>query len=321
MPVSNTDPQGVYSDQGVRTQYGIILPPGARVAAYVRSTGLQSGDDAFLATNLRLTLAAGLALVRPNLGDYVVVLPGHVETVSDATTFSNALIAGTKIIGVGMGGNTPTFTWSVATAQWLVAVNDVMIAGLRLQMAGNATTLFSNTTLPLTVTGNDFRFYYNEAVIGTSANNVAVAMSFTGTAARYDVAGNIYRNPGSSTVTTAILVNSTGADGRITDNEMMTGCTSATGVINITAAAVNLKILRNVINNPTTVSVAGIAYSNVACTGQCAYNTITVLSTGAQTGGVTGITVGGTNNLTGYFQNFVVNDPNKSGILQPAADT
>src|SRR3954471_7705856 len=127
MPVSNTDPQGVYGDQGLRTQYGIILPPGARVAAYVRSIGVQSGDDAFLASNLVTTLAAGLARVRPNLGDYVVVLPGHVESVADATTFSGALVAGTKIIGVGKGSNAPTFNWTATAAQWLVNKADVTI--------------------------------------------------------------------------------------------------------------------------------------------------------------------------------------------------
>jgi hypothetical protein len=74
MPVSNTDPQGVYSDQGIRTQYGIILPPGARVAAYVRSTGVQSGDDAFLASNLSTTLAAGLAQTRSSLAQGLLAL-------------------------------------------------------------------------------------------------------------------------------------------------------------------------------------------------------------------------------------------------------
>jgi hypothetical protein len=318
MPVSNTDPQGVYSDQGIRTQYGIILPPGARVAAYVRSTGAQSGDDAFLVSNLSTTLAAGLAKVRPNLGDYVIVLPGHVENVVDATTFSGALIAGTKIIGVGKGGNTPTFTWTVATAQWAVNVNDVVIAGLRIQPSSS-----TSITTAINVAGNDFGFYYNEIITSNSTAVFFNAINFSGTASRFDIANNVARGGTASTGSSSqcIVVACTGDSGRICDNELITTTFNNAGAINVTGATTNLKILRNTISNTVSASICGISYSNVACTGQCANNTITVLNTGAQVSGTTGITVGGTNNLTGYFQNFVVNDPNKSGILQPVADT
>ena len=72
--------------------------------------------------------------------------------------------------------------------------------------------------------------------------------------------------------------------------------------------------------NLAATSIAAINYANVATTGTCRNNHITVFSTGAVSAGVTGITVGGTGNLTGYFNNFVVNDPNKSGFLAPVAD-
>ena len=88
----------------------------------------------------------------------------------------------------------------------------------------------------------------------------------------------------------------------------------------MTGVALGLKILNNVISNTTAVSVAGINLGNVAITGQCCYNTITVLNTGAQVSGTTGITIGAAC-VMGFFQNFVVNDPLKSGIIQPAADT
>lgn len=317
------DAQQIFTNQGLRTQYGVILPPGARVAAFVRSTGLQSGDDTFLATNLVPTLALGLARVRAGLGDFVVCLPGHTETVDAAATtaFTANLVAGTKIVGVGRGANTPTFTWGVVGAQWLIGVADVVISGLRLQTAGIPVTLSVNTTLAITVTANDFGFYNNEVETGTSTATSVVTMSFTGGAARYDVSNNVFRGGGGGVTSTVVLVSGTGADGRIRDNEMLAGAVSATGLINITGAAPRLKILRNDIVNTTASSIAAVAWSNVAATGQCAYNNITVFSTGAQTGGTTGITVGGTNNLTGYHQNFVVNDVNKSGILQPAADT
>jgi hypothetical protein len=316
MPVSQTDPQGVYSDQGIRTQYGIILPPGARVAAYVRSIGIQSGDDAFLASNLVPTLAQGLARVRPGLGDYVICLPGHAETVADGTTFSNALIAGTKIVGVGKGSNTPTFSFPATASQWLVNKADVVIAGLRIQQTA---ALAQNTALGIAITGADFGFYYNEVVYGTATSGFLTALQLQAGADRADITGNIFRAIAGGL--TCVSVSAAVADARICDNEMMGTSSSATGNIAVSAAATGLKILRNVINNTTAASVAAISYTNVACTGQCSYNTMTVLSTGLVSAGVTGITVGGTNNLTGYFQNFCVNDPNKSGLLVPVVDT
>jgi hypothetical protein len=316
MPVSNTDPQGVYSDQGLRTQYGIILPPGARVAGYVRSLGIQSGDDAFLASNLSTTLAAGLAKVRANLGDYVIVLPGHVESVVDGTTFSNALIAGTKIIGVGKGSNTPTFNWTASASQWLVNKPDVVIAGLRM----NLTAAAASPTLCLSVTAADFGFYYNDVITANGSGTALGVMTLGAGADRADVSNNVFRCLANNGVQ-GILVNAAIDNARICDNEIICAATSAAGFIAVTGAATAIKILRNVISNTVAGSVAGISFSNVAATGQCAYNSITVLSTGVFSAGVTGITVGGTNNLVGFFQNFAVNDPNKSGLLVPVVDT
>lgn len=320
---SLADATSIVTNNGLRTQYGLILPPGARVAAYVRSTGVQSGDDAFLAQNLVTTLAAGCARVRPNMGDFVVVLPGHAETVdvAQSAAFNAALVAGTKIVGVGRGSNMPAFTWNIATAGWVLAVNDVMIAGLHLLTAGSGAFITSNTTLAISITGNDVALYNNDIECGTGFANTVSLIAVSGTASRFDISGNIIRGQVSATLSTQITLSGTGSDGRIADNEIIAGAIVATGNINITGAVPRLKILRNVINNFTVASVAAIAYANVAITGQCAYNTMTVLSTGAVSAGVTGITVGGTNNLTGYFQNFCVNDPNKSGLLVPAVDT
>lgn len=314
---SLADATAITTNNGLRTQYGLILPPGARVAAYVRSTGVQSGDDAFLANNLVTTLAAGLARVRPSLGDFVVVLPGHAENVDATATaaFTANLVAGTKIVGVGRGANQPTFTWTAAASQWAVNVNDVTIAGLHLILAGAGI----NTTLAFTVAGNDFGLYNCDIETGLAGNNAITAMSITGTAARYDISGNILRNQVFGNTNT-LLVSSTGANGRIADNEMLVFCITTTGIINVTGAAPNLKILRNVINNNTAVSVAGISLANVVITGQCSYNTITVLNTGAVVSGTTGITIGAAVTM-GFFQNFVVNDVLKSGLLLPSADT
>jgi hypothetical protein len=315
MPLPNQDATQVVTNNGLRTQYGVIIPPGAKVAAFVRSTGIQDdGSDAFLAQNLVTTLAAGLARARPGRGDFVVCLPGHVESVADGTTFSGALVAGTKIIGVGRGSNTPTFNWTTAASQWLVNKADVQIAGLRLVLAGTLAT-----TMAIQVTAADFGFNYNDVAM-SSTNVVVRGIQLAAGADRADISGNIFRGSAALTATVAIDLPAVIADARFCDNEAMFAA-GANGMINIGAAATNLKILRNVLNNLQAASTVAIVYANVAISGQCSYNTITVLNTGAVTPGTTGITVGGTTNVTGYFQNYVVNDPNKSGLLLPVVDT
>jgi hypothetical protein len=63
---------------GLKTPFGTLFPPSGRVAAFVRSTGYQDGDDSAIDQNRVPTLAAGLARCRPNLGDMVIV-PWRVE--------------------------------------------------------------------------------------------------------------------------------------------------------------------------------------------------------------------------------------------------
>lgn len=314
MGISLQDAQQVYSNAGLRTQYGLVLPPGARVAAFVRSTGLQSGDDSFLATNLVPTLAQGLARVRAGLGDFVVCLPGHVENVVDATTFSGSLLAGTKIIGVGRGSNTPTFTWTLGASQWLVNQADVLIAGLRLQFSVN---LGANITLPLNVTAADFGFFANEVITSSPTASALTVMALAAGANRADVSGNVFRGTGG-----LVGIDITGAiaDANICDNVMIFPTTTTVGCIRVSAAATGLRVLRNTISNTTAASVAGINYASVASTGQCAYNTIDVLNTGASVSGTTGITIGAAC-LVRFFQNFICNDPLASGKLLPTVDT
>lgn len=309
------DAQQIASNAGLRTQYGLILPPGARVAAYVRSTGVQSGDDAFLATNLVTTLAAGLARARSGMGDFVVCLPGHSESVLDGTTFSSALLAGTKIIGVGRGSNMPTFTFSALASCFAVNKADVMLAGLKFIV--NAIPVAS----VVTITAADCAFYNNELAVGVFGLGQATAViTVSNGADRADISGNIFRGNAGVTASDGILVTGVVDSIRITDNEMNFAATSTSGLIRIANVATNFRIQRNTIANTAALSVAGISFGAFASFGVTSYNTIQVQSGGAVTPGTTGITTGAT--MTGgFYQNFVSNDPRTSGIILPAVDT
>src|SRR4051812_11408926 len=55
------------------------------------------------------TIAYAVGQVTANQGDRIYVMPGHVESVADATSFAPA-IAGVQIIGLGAGAARPTIT-------------------------------------------------------------------------------------------------------------------------------------------------------------------------------------------------------------------
>lgn len=316
VPFSPDLPQ-VSTGAGMKTPFGItLLPPGSRVAAYVRSTGVQTGDDQFTALNMVSTLAAGLARVRSGLGDTVVVLPGHSESVTDGTTFSGALLAGTRIMGFGRGSAMPTFRWTATAGQWAVSVNDVTIQGLRLRLEGA-----NGVVKAINVTGADFGLYGCDIETSSGASNLAtIGIEIGSGATRAEIVGNRFRGVAGGVVTDVVKIVSTPDLVRVTDNEFYCGGTSATGLVHVTAVATNLLIARNVLSNLTAASVAAIGVDNVAATGNISDNYINVLSTGAVTSGTTGIFLGAAAAVKAY-QNFVSNDPRTSGLLLPTVDT
>lgn len=308
-------PTQINTDQGICTQYGIVLPPGATVAAYVRSTGQQSTDQSFLATNLVATLAAGLARARSGLGDFVVCLPGHAENVADATTISAALLAGTRIIGVGTGTLKPTFTFTATTSSIAVSVNNVVISGCLFLLDGiNAVANAFN------ITGADFSFVNNEVEVSTTAKAAAICMTIGTGAHRANISGNVFRGLIAAPVTNGILVSGAVTDVRIEDNELWFPSNTANGNINVTGVATGLKILRNNIGNSTAASVTALNFANVAIEGMTEENRLYCKNTGAMVSGTNVITFGAAV-LMSFFDNLCSNDPRTSGITLPTLDT
>lgn len=166
MPSPFTDLPAYGIQSGLQTPFGIVLPPAQQVL-YVRSTGPQSGDSPDLVARLLPTLAQALAYCRAGLGDTVVCLPGHSESVTDATMLTN-LVAGTKVIGLGRGGNMPVFRWTATGSQWAVAVADVVFANLRLRLEGA-----NGVVKAIAVTAADVQFVGCDFEVSSGAANLA----------------------------------------------------------------------------------------------------------------------------------------------------
>lgn len=124
--------------------WGTLIKPGGRVAAYVRSTGAQDGDDHFAASGMLVTsINEGCKRCREDMNDIVYVLPGHTETISTASaSLFNDLASGAQIIGVGSPGafNAPTINLSHATATIALNQANVTLCGLNIRSATAALT-------------------------------------------------------------------------------------------------------------------------------------------------------------------------------------
>lgn len=300
-----------------RSPYGIVLlPPGSRVAAYVRSTGGQSGDDPQLANNMVTTLAAGLARARSGLGDSVICLPGHSESVADATMLDN-LVPGTRIVGIGQGSNMPVFRWTATGSQWVLNDADVSISGLRLRLEGanGVVKAILCTAADNNITGCDI-----EVASGATAK-ATIALEFGAGAHRFNVAGNRFRGTATHNATDGIKIVAAVTDGRVADNEMVFSATATSGLIHATAAALGLKILRNMVYNTHTASSSAIVVDAVAATGIIGGNWLGTLASSASQP----LLIGAGADLR-LFENYAsdtggASTVSQSGILNPPGVT
>ena len=73
----STPPPYLSAYSAIATPYGTYVRPGGRVAAYVRSTGAQEGDDYFASSgNLVTSINEGLKRCRSGQNDVVVWMLG-----------------------------------------------------------------------------------------------------------------------------------------------------------------------------------------------------------------------------------------------------
>lgn len=239
----------------VQTPYGTLLQPTTRLAAYVRSTGVQDGDDTFVRNNLVFTLNDALARVRSGVADVVYVLPGHVEDIDAADKMSN-LVAGTTIIGVGSGTLRPTFTWTVAAASFLFDVANVVLSGciLKLADAGNAGV---TVIAPITMSAAGCFIIGCDIFFGADANDdVTIGINTTAAADDCGLIGcDAFGDTAAECTTFLRLV---GADRFRLEGCTIQGATGSTtvGVLQfLTTASKQVKITNSVFINNKALSV------------------------------------------------------------------
>lgn len=255
------------SGVGVSTEFGTLIPPGGRLAAFVRATSV-TGEDKYKGYPIYTTLNGALAQCRSGQPDVVFVLPGHTENISAADQMSN-LLAGTRIIGLGHGTNRPTFTWSAATATFLFDVANVSLQNCILEMAGDpASTTALSVAAPITVSAAGCSI--RNCLIRTSVDADQLAtIPITTTAAADDFVMDAVHMYGATAGESTTFVRLVGADRFVMNSCVLQGATSSTtvGVVQcITTASTNIVVRNSTFINRKAASVhafTGLA----ACTG------------------------------------------------------
>ena len=95
------------------------------------------------------TLDAAFAKCTANNGDIIWVAPGHSETYSTTGTKVAADVAGVRVIGVGLGADRPTFTFSHTGATWSITAASVIMDNLLFVTGVDLVTAIA------TISGND----------------------------------------------------------------------------------------------------------------------------------------------------------------------
>lgn len=177
------------------------------------------------------SIDTAIGMCTANMGDTIVVLPGHAESISAAGGIT-ADIAGINIIGLGVGAQRPIISFGAAAATFLVSAANVRIENL----------IFSANFL-----------------------NVAVGISFG--ADGLVVKGCEFRNSGSSKnfvnpIKTSSATSNACDDATIEDCSWWCGGDTAGGAfIACTGTNARWRIMGNKVNNPATATAQLLAVS------------------------------------------------------------
>lgn len=109
--------------------------------------GTVGGSDGNPGTYQRpfATLEYALSRCKANSGDVIFIKPGHAESIASATAL-NFDVAGVAIIGLGVGSNRPTFTFTTAnTATIPVTADNMSVQNCR--FVGNFLSIASAITV------------------------------------------------------------------------------------------------------------------------------------------------------------------------------
>lgn len=277
-------PNGVASF-GVPTVGGGTIPTTTGQYIFVSSLVGSNGNTGASPTFPKATIAGALLQANSSKGDVIVLMPGHVESLTGAAAITISKI-GCYIVGLGTGALRPTLTWTTAiAAQMIVSSAQTTFDNVAFDFTG-----FDAITAAISVTAADVAFLNCQFTTNNATAGVVLGILTAATATRFRVENCQFLGAAtnSGTTTTAQIKHEVGVDyiirGNIFTGKMTQAILNATtllrgvidsnrfvvatGTVAITMAAASTPfIVNNRINVPSgtapIVAAAGFVAGNV----------------------------------------------------------
>lgn len=286
---------------------GSQIPVTTGTYFFVSSLVGSNSNDGRSAESAFATIDYAIGMCTANKGDVIIVMPGHAETISAAGGIT-ADVAGVYIIGLGLGSLMPTISFSATASTFVISAANVYVANLRVTPTIDEVVKMFSVTAAYVTLDNIEHF--------ETASCQTIQFLLTTNAADYLTVKNCYHYQANAAAAAQLWIQLVGCDNvRILDNvfilTLQNGATCA--VINATTAVVNCEIARNIIKQiGGTTQVSAILLVSTS-TGYVHDNRVAAAVT----------TLAGTVALASAYgaQNYVSHTANKSGILDPVADT
>lgn len=268
---------------------------------FVTGNGLGNSAPAQTYTSI----ANALAQCVSGRGDVIIVQPGYTEAVGAAGLAIDK--NGVSIIGLGNRGQRPAFSFGATAATVTISASGVLISNF------SSTCSVDEIVTAFTVTGASCTFD-NVGYIDTATFQLIQFALVTGT--RF-VMQNSYHYQSTAAATAAYWISLGGADrSEILNNYFhltMPNSASSAVIGSVATAPLGIHIKGNDIYLAGGTTIASAILLVAATTGLVTYNNAYISAT-SQTGTFALASAAGAVNLT-------TNVVNKSGILDPAADT
>lgn len=322
MPASNYPngfPQGIV----IRGVPLTVSNPGRVFWVYngtALQTGQRGGSDGNKGTfdSPFSTILYAVSQCVANRGDIIFVKPGHAETISTAAILTLS-VAGVAVIGLGVGSNRPTLTFTAAAANIPVTAANITVSNI-LHVANFADVVSAytatGTATPTDLTIDNCEFRDTSSILN-------FIKTVTGNATAHSMDGFTYSNNkvfglATTAASQACIMAAANARQSYLDNFVVYP------VLNDTATLVdfgannhtNLLIARNRVFRPSTSTTGGSLFSggSTGSTGYVCDNYSWHLDNSAGLLAPTGTKLGFQNN---YSMITAVAD--KSGLINPAA--
>lgn len=290
---------------------GGVIPPTTGSVFFVDSShALASNGNTGTSANAPLsTIDYAIGLCTANKGDIILVAPGHAETIATAGGIT-ADVAGISIIGLGNGSNRPTLSFSAVGSTFAISAANVLVKNIRVtSTVDEMVKMFHVTAAHVTLDTVD---HFETASCQT------IQFLLTTNAADYLVVRNCTHYQVTAAAATQVWIQLVGIDGGIIENNtfrLTLRNHAGSFTINGSTACLGTVVRNNtIVQLGGTTQVSAILFVD-SSTGVFVHDNRVACGSTALAGGVD---VGS----AGYAaENYVLNDPDKSGILDPGVDS